>query len=105
MEVQFPDKWKWPKVDSYDVTSNSNAHVKTYMTQANLFFGDLRVHCRLFPITLKKPVLEWYYSLPQNLVDSFCTMFEVHNSVYRQQTDGYLLSLALACDSRQIWVT
>jgi len=44
------------------------------MTQANLFSGDLRVHCRLFPTTLKETTLEWYYSLPHNSVDSFRTL-------------------------------
>jgi len=31
------------------------------------------VHCRLFPTTLVGVTLEWYYSLPRNLVDSFDT--------------------------------
>jgi len=75
MRAQLPEKWKWPKVDPYDRTSNPDAHVnKAYMTQANIFSGDLRVHCRLFPTTLKGTTLEWYYSLPQNLVDSFRTL-------------------------------
>jgi len=41
------------------------------MTQANLFSTDGRVHCRLFPTTLKGPALDWYYSLPANSVGSF----------------------------------
>jgi len=48
------------------------------MTQGNLFSVDGRVHCRLFPTTLKGPTLDWYYSLPANSVDSFemlCTRF------------------------------
>jgi len=36
MEAELSDKWKWPKVDSYDETSDSNVHVKAYMTQAYL---------------------------------------------------------------------
>jgi len=71
MEAQLPDKLKWPKVDSYDRTSDSDAYVKAYMTQASIFFRDMRVHCRLFPTTLKGTTLEWCYSLSQNLIDSF----------------------------------
>jgi len=41
----------------------------------HLFFGDLRVHCRLFPTTLKGTTFEWYYSLPRNSVDSFLTLY------------------------------
>jgi len=64
MEAQLPDKWKWPKVDSYDGTLDPDAHVKAYMTQVNLFSGDLRGHCRLFPTTPKGTTLKWYYLLP-----------------------------------------
>jgi len=74
MEVQLPDKWKWPKVDSNNGTSDPDAHIKAYMTQANLFSRDLRVHYRLFPTTLKVTTLEWYYSLSHNSVDSFRTL-------------------------------
>jgi len=74
MEAQLPNKWKWPKVDSYDGTSDSDVNIKAYMTQVNLFFGDLRMHYKLFPTTLKGTTLKWYYSLPQNLVDSFRTL-------------------------------
>jgi len=75
MEVQLPNKWKWPKVDSYVETSNPDTHVKAYMTQTNLFSGDLGVHCWLFPTTLKGITLEWYFSLPQNSVRTVCSMF------------------------------
>jgi len=74
MRAQLHEKWKWPKVDPYDGTSDPDAHVKAYMTQANLFSGDLRVHCRLFPTTLKGIALEWYYYLPQNSINSFRTL-------------------------------
>jgi len=71
MRVRFPSKWQWSHMDTYDETSDLKVHVKSYMIQANLFSGDGRVHCRLFPTTLKGPVLEWYYSLPANSVNSF----------------------------------
>jgi len=53
MQAQLPERWKWQKINSYDGTSDPNAHIKAYMTQANLLSGDLRVHCRLFLTTLK----------------------------------------------------
>jgi len=56
---------------TYDGSSNPEVHIKSYMTQANLFSDDLRVHCRLFLTRLKNPTLEWYYSLSANSVDSF----------------------------------
>jgi len=36
MEAQVLNKWKWSK-DSYDRTSDPNADIKAYMTQAHLF--------------------------------------------------------------------
>jgi len=56
-------------VDLYIRTSDPDAHVKAYMTR-----GDLKLHYRLFPTTLKGTTLKWYYSLPWNSVDSFCTL-------------------------------
>jgi len=58
-------------MDTYDRTSDPDTHVKSHMTQANLFSVDGRVHCRLFPATLRGPALDWYYSLPANSVNSF----------------------------------
>lgn len=49
-------------MDTYDGTSDPDVHVKSYMTQANLFLADGWVHCRLFPTTLKGLALDWYYS-------------------------------------------
>ena len=74
IKAQLPEKWKWPKVDSYDGTSDSDAQVKAYMTQANLFSRDLRVHWRLIPTILKGTTLKWYYSLPRNSVNLFRTL-------------------------------
>jgi len=66
-------------MDTYDGTSDPRTH-KSYMTQANLFSADGRVHCRLFPTMLRGPALDWYYSLPANSVSSFemlCARFTV----------------------------
>jgi len=54
------------------------SHIKSYLTQVNLFSKDLGVHCRLFITTLARPFLEWYYFLPSTFIDSFntfCTRF------------------------------
>lgn len=74
MQAQLPDKGKWPKLDSYDWTLDPDMHIKAYMIQASLFFDGLRVHCRLFPTTLKGTILYRYYILPQNSIDSFRTL-------------------------------
>jgi len=71
MKARLFSKWQWPHMDTYNRTSNPGVHVKSYMTQANLFSTDGRVHCRLFPTTLKGLALDWYYSLPANSIDSF----------------------------------
>jgi len=31
-KAQLPNKWKWTEMDSYDGTSDSDVHVKAYMT-------------------------------------------------------------------------
>jgi len=62
-------------MDTYDGTSYPDVHVKSYMTQANLFSTDGRVHCRLFPTTLKGLTLNWYYYLPANFVKSFKMLY------------------------------
>jgi len=67
-------------MDTYDGTTDPSTHVKSYMTQVNLFSVDRRVHCRLFPTTLRGPALDWYHSLPTNSVNSFemlCARFIV----------------------------
>jgi len=66
--------WKWSNVRTYDEGYDSEVHIKSYLTQANPFSNDLRVHYRLFPTTLVEAVLEWCYSLPPNSVDSFETL-------------------------------
>jgi len=63
MQAQLLNKWKVTQMDLYDDSSDQDAHVKAYLIQTNIFCRDLRVHCRLFPTTLKGPTLEWYYSV------------------------------------------
>jgi len=58
MRAKLPSKWQWPHMDTYDGTSDPEVHIKSYMTQGNLFSTDGRVHCRLFPTTLKGPALD-----------------------------------------------
>jgi len=62
-------------VKTYNGGSDPEIHTKSYLTQANLFFDDLRIHCCLFLMTLEQVALEWYYSLSQNSVDSFETIY------------------------------
>jgi len=69
MRAKLPSKWQWPYMDTYDGTLDPDVHVKSYMTQANLFSTDGQVHCRLFPTTLKGPALDWYYFPPASSVD------------------------------------
>jgi len=71
MMARLPSKWQWPHMDTYDDTTDPSTYVKSYMTQANLFSVDGRVHCRLFPTMLRGLELDWYYSLPANSVNSF----------------------------------
>lgn len=47
-------------------------------SRPTFFSKDLGVHCRLFPIIVKRLTLEWYYSLPCNftwLIKKFCARF------------------------------
>jgi len=71
MRARLPSKWQWPHMDTYHRTSDLEVHIKSYMTQANHFSEDGRVHCSLFMTTLKGSILEWYYSLLANFVDLF----------------------------------
>jgi len=71
MMARLPSRWQWPHMDTYDETMDPSTHVKSYMTQANLFSVDGRVHCRLFPTILRGPALDLYYSLPSNSINSF----------------------------------
>lgn len=58
MKTQLPRKWKWPSMEKYGGTSNSKAHVKAYITQANLLSENMVVHCGLFSTTLLGIALE-----------------------------------------------
>jgi len=75
MGAELPRKWKWPSLGKYNGTFDPEAHIKAYMTQANLFSRNMVVHCILFPTTLMEVTLEWYYSLPKNSIDSFNTLY------------------------------
>ena len=77
MQVHLCDSLRWPNMEKFDGTLDPNAHVKAYFTQINLLMGDKRNQCRLFPTSLKSETLEWYYSLPANL------LCKVHNPVCR----------------------
>jgi len=57
MRARLPFKWQWSKMETYDESSNSEVHIKFYMTQTNLFFEDLWIHYHLFPTTFKRPCL------------------------------------------------
>ena len=37
MKAQLPQRWSWPNLEKYSGTSHPEAHVKTYMMQAQLF--------------------------------------------------------------------
>jgi len=37
MRAQLPRKWKGPRLKKYNGTSDTEAHIKAYVTQANLF--------------------------------------------------------------------
>ena len=65
MQVRLLSKWKQLNVKTYDGSYDPKVHIKSYLTQVNLFSDYLRVHCRLFPTTLEGIALEWYYSFPQ----------------------------------------
>jgi len=40
MKAQLLQKWKWTSVEKYCGTTNPRVHVKTYLTQANIFSED-----------------------------------------------------------------
>ncbi|XP_068476509.1 uncharacterized protein [Phaseolus vulgaris] len=62
-------------MEKYLRTSDLKAHVKACMIQTQLFSKDMDVHYMLIPTTLEGVSLEWYYSLPRNLVDIFDTFY------------------------------
>jgi len=66
MQTRLLSKWKWLNVKTYNGRTDPEAHLNIYLTQTNLFSGDLHVHCRVFPTTLWRVALEWYYSLSPN---------------------------------------
>jgi len=54
MSLTLPYKWKCSNIDKYDGSSNPSAHLKAYMTQANLFTNDFEVNCRFFQCSSQK---------------------------------------------------
>ena len=73
MQVQLLETWRWPNFEKYDGSLDPVAHVKAYFSQAKLFSKYLRIHCQLFPTTLKGITLKWQYLLPTLSIDFFET--------------------------------
>ena len=107
MMAWLPSKWQWPHMDTYDGTTYPSTHVKSYITQANIFSLDGRVHCRLFPTTLWGPALDWYYSLPANSVNSFemlCVRFTARFADSKPaSTSSASLQNVVKGDNESLW--
>jgi len=58
MQVWLSSKWKWLNGRTYDKSSDPKVHIKSCLTQANLFSDDLRVHCCMVPTNLEGATLE-----------------------------------------------
>jgi len=78
MRAELPKKWKLPSLGKYNGTSDPEAHIKAYMTQANLFSWNMVIHCRLFPTTLMG--WPWNGTIPCPEIPLIPLTYYVHGS-------------------------
>ena len=73
MEVDIPLGWKPLNLECYDGTIDSDEHLDSFLTQANLYTNNDAVLCCVFPMSLKGAVLTWYDGLPPRSTNNFDT--------------------------------
>ncbi|XP_027941132.1 uncharacterized protein LOC114194928 [Vigna unguiculata] len=70
-------------------------YVDVFTTQAELYTSDDAIICRVFPISLKGPALNWFTRLPPNSIDCFDTLANHFGIQFATSKPHHLTSLAL----------
>jgi len=74
-------QWEPFTLERYTGETDPEEHLKVYITHVALYTSHDAVFCKVFPTTLKGPILEWSKTLPPYSINSFDTlshMFTTH---------------------------
>ena len=77
----LPTQWEPFTLERYTSETDSDEHLKVYITHFALYTSHDAIVCKSFPTTLKGPALELFTTLPPYSTDSFDTlshMFTTH---------------------------
>jgi hypothetical protein len=98
MSFPFPDKFKVPRIGSYEGRGNPTTHIKGFRAHPFLHGIPDETGCRVFPLTLKGVAIEWFGSLGSGSIDNFDTLERQFLNQFlvvrkRKQHPAYLFSL------------
>ena len=67
----LPQKFRMPQIESYDRAKDPFDHLETFKTPMHLQGVPSEIMCRVFPTTLKGPVIIWFSRLMPNSINTF----------------------------------
>ncbi|XP_047179987.1 uncharacterized protein LOC124846676 [Vigna umbellata] len=83
MQTPIPEKTP-PAIDKYDGSTDLDDHLRTFGNAMTFYTNSDPVMCRAFSLSLKEEALEWYNTLPPNIVDCFAIV----ETLFRRQYTG-----------------
>ncbi|XP_047154686.1 uncharacterized protein LOC124825969 [Vigna umbellata] len=80
MQTPMPERTP-PILDKYDGSVDLDNHLRTFSNAMTFYTNSDPDMCRAFSLSLKEEALEWYNTLPPNIVDCFATV----ENLFRRQ--------------------
>ncbi|XP_027915710.1 uncharacterized protein LOC114175140 [Vigna unguiculata] len=74
LETPLLERWKMLTFDKYDGTTNPDNHMRIFTHQMMFHAVSDPIWCRIFSTSLTGEVLEWFFELSTNNIDSFATL-------------------------------
>jgi hypothetical protein len=68
---RMPDKFKMPRIEKYDGSGDSQAHLEAFRQHIILHGTPDEIACRAFPLTLTGVAKDWFTDLPPKSVGTF----------------------------------
>jgi hypothetical protein len=68
---RMPDKFKMPRIEKYDGSGDSQAHLEAFREHIILHGTPDEIACRAFPLTLTGVAKDWFTDLPPKSVGTF----------------------------------
>ena len=82
LDYEPPQGFVIPAFATFDGSANSYDHMLHYNQAMILNADNDRLLCKVFPASLRGPVLAWFHKLPRNSINSFNDLWEAFVSQY-----------------------